>query len=219
MHVITPCANLNNSIRYYQKLGYTQLEDEELTLFSDGKVLIQIHADRFIRPGICVSSDRPLPAKVKDHLIETAVGYACTDPNGVWIYFTDQLILEGDARPSLLGNFEGISLEVHRLESSVAFYNDIGFEVNSGSADAGWVSMKDANGTSISMMKPQTCPHLFFNPGLTYFNGGKNPEIIQALRNAGVKFAEEVTYFNPKGEVDNVILRDPGGLGIFVFND
>lgn len=71
----------------------------------------------------------------------------------------------------------------------------------------------------VSLMRPLNCPHLFFNPSLTYFNGGRNPEVIAAIRKAGVPISEEITHFNSRGEVDNVILRDPGGYGFFVFND
>ena len=74
-------------------------------------------------------------------------------------------------------------------------------------------------GLNVSFMVPNVCPHLFFNPSFTYFNSGKNPEIIAKLREAKVPIKEEITLFNPNGEVDNVILQDPGGFGFFVFND
>ena len=68
-------------------------------------------------------------------------------------------------------------------------------------------------------MGPCCCPHLFFNPSLTYFNGGQNLPVIKAIREAGIPIAEEITHFNEEGVVDNVVLRDPGGLGMFIFND
>jgi hypothetical protein len=34
-----------------------------------------------------------------------------------------------------------------------------------------------------------------------------------------IKVEEEITAFNPDGIIDNVILRDEGGYGFFVFND
>jgi len=71
----------------------------------------------------------------------------------------------------------------------------------------------------VSIMKPNMCPHLFFNPSLTYFNGGKNPEIIEAIRKLDIPITEEITYFNKEGLVDNIIIRDPGGYGFFIFND
>jgi hypothetical protein len=62
-------------------------------------------------------------------------------------------------------------------------------------------------------------PHLFFNPSLTYFNGKNNLAVIESLRESGIPLAQEITHFNDKGIVDNVILQDAGGLGIFVFSD
>jgi hypothetical protein len=68
-------------------------------------------------------------------------------------------------------------------------------------------------------MKPLTCLHLFFNPSLTYFNGGNNLAVIENIRKLGIPITEEITHFNKDGIVDNIIIRDPGGFGFFVFND
>ena len=54
---------------------------------------------------------------------------------------------------------------------------------------------------------------------MTYFNGGNNLAVIQDIREAGIPITEEITQFNDRGEVDNVIIRDPGGYGFFIFND
>ena len=73
--------------------------------------------------------------------------------------------------------------------------------------------MKSEVGDSISLIQAQQCPHLFFNPSVTYFNGSHNLEIIHKK----IEITKEVTEFN--GEVDKIILRDSGDLGFFVFND
>ncbi len=88
-----------------------------------------------------------------------------------------------------------------------------------GSIAQGWVAFENGTSVGISIMKPMVCPHLFFNPGLTFFNGGKNLPIIQKIKTVGIPIAEEITVFNKEGIVDNVILCDPGGLGFFIFND
>jgi hypothetical protein len=63
-------------------------------------------------------------------------------------------------------------------------------------------------------MKPFSCPYLFYNPSLTFFNGKENnPKVIQKVRD----LTEEITAFNTEGIVNNVIIRDPGGFGLFVF--
>lgn len=75
------------------------------------------------------------------------------------------------------------------------------------------------DGFVISLMKPFSCPHLFFNPSMTYFNGKDNLAVIRKIREAGIPITQEITAFNTEGIADNVILRDPGGYGFFVFND
>ena len=52
-----------------------------------------------------------------------------------------------------------------------------------------------------------------------YFNGKNNLEIIEKIRSEGIEFTQEITEFNKEGIVDNVILRDPGGYGFFLFSD
>jgi hypothetical protein len=54
---------------------------------------------------------------------------------------------------------------------------------------------------------------------MTYFNGGNNMAVIGKIRSARIPIAEEITHFNKEGIVDNIIIRDPGGYGFFVFND
>lgn len=52
----TPTPNLEDSITFYSKLGFTLLSKENPVLFSDGKVLIEINPERFARAGIKLAS-------------------------------------------------------------------------------------------------------------------------------------------------------------------
>jgi len=54
---------------------------------------------------------------------------------------------------------------------------------------------------------------------LTYFNGKQNLEVIEKIRNNAIPITEEITHFNKEGIVDNIIIRDPGGYGFFIFSD
>jgi len=54
---------------------------------------------------------------------------------------------------------------------------------------------------------------------LTYFNGKQNLKVIEQIRNNGISITEEITHFNKEGIVDNIIIRDPGGYGFFIFSD
>ena len=216
IHLISPTPDLQKSLDFYQKLGFNIHENASGFYGSDGDAVIHVCKDRFIRPGVGLNMD--IPDGLKEQAIETALGSVVQDPSGIWIYFTvKEHVDRGSA--GMLGNLAGISLECFHMKESVHFFEGLGFEVNAGNADQGWVSMGHPELGGLSCMAPNACPHMFYNPSYTYFNSGKNPEIIAKIRENGVPIEEEVTYFNPDGEVDNVILKDPGGVGFFVFND
>ena len=88
-----------------------------------------------------------------------------------------------------------------------------------GDLEKGWAAFANDDGFKLSLLGPGSCPHMVINPSLTYFNSGKNLDVIAEIRGAGIPIAEEITHFNTEGVVDNVILRDPGGFGFYVFND
>lgn len=217
----TPTNKLQNSIDFYSKLGFKQLADQPV-LFTDGKALVEINPDRHARAGIRIYGFHvPQTLKELAHITELQNGLLCADPNGVYIYMTaSELPVKFSPEDKCFGvpgNYSGVCIETADLQRSLQFYETLGFTLH-GTADSSYVpcSMGDF---SIVLMKTQTCPHLFFNPSMTYFNSGKNPEIIASIRGLGIPITEEITVFNKEGIVDNIIIRDPGGYGFFVFND
>jgi len=88
-----------------------------------------------------------------------------------------------------------------------------------GGVEQGWIGLTNDSSFNISIMNALACPHVFFNPSLSYFNGKNNLDIIAKIRAKEIPIAEEVTVFNKEGIVDNIILRDPGGFGFFIFSD
>ena len=223
----TPTHQLEESISFYQNLGFKKIPTDGQTIMTDGKAIIEINPDRYARAGIKLYKEEWL--KEVEILKETTAvhsirdGFLLSDVNGVWIYLIEKsfhLDLEPvDESFSVLGNFSGVSIETTDLERSEFVWKNLG-SVMSGSPDQGWVSFKLEDGLSINIMKPLMCPHLFFNPSMTYFNGKEgNPKVIQEIRNKGIPITEEITHFNNEGKVDNIIIRDPGGYGFFIFND
>ena len=223
----TPTNKLENSLDFYTRLGFRKVPDSTAHLVSDGQCLIEINPDRYARAGIKLykttwekEMDR-LNAITNVHAIEG--GFLLSDPSGVRIYLlhdAPELKIDlSDFPPSILGNYAGLSLESTDIKKSVAIWELLGFSKSMGAIDQGWISYTNQDGMTVSFMAPNTCPHLFFNPSLTYFNGTKNLEIIQKIRDAGIPITEEITHFNKEGIVDNIIIRDPGGYGFFVFND
>ena len=221
----TPTPYLDASIDFYSKLGFKQISENPI-IFSDGKANIEINPNRYARAGLrffkASWSIEISKLKAIAEIHPTKDGHLLADPSGVWIYLVDGKPgfdqKEEELSFSTLGNYMGISLESTDPKKSFEIYQILGFQLAFGSIDSGFFALT-ANGFSISIMKPNSCPHLFFNPSLTYFNGKNNLEIIAKIRSLPIPITEEITYFNKESIVDNIIIRDPGGLGFFIFND
>ena len=223
----TPTNNLSDSVEFYTKLGFTKLTGTELELVSDGKAVIEINPDRFARAGIKLFNENW--ESIVDDLEKLVTvlridnGYLISDPSGAWIYLIEsqeELHLDLSAiSSSVLGNYAGISLETTSINNSYSLWKLLGFNEKEGDIEQGWITLRNSDGLVISLMKPFTCPHLFFNPSLTYFNGKNNMEIIEQIRSLDIPITEEITHFNKEGIVDNIIIRDPGGYGFFLFSD
>jgi len=220
----SPAPDLERSTLFYQKLGFQEITFEDQVYFSDEQLIIHLNTDPFARPGLqlfnkdwsSVIAALSKLGPVKEHKGK----HLAVDPNGVFVYLSTETPTFKQAKhSSILGNFAGLSLETHHLERSIRFWNILGFELTHGGLEQGWLSLSDAEGFVVSIMQTGTCPHLFLNPSLTFFNGKENPQIIQKIRATELPIFQEVTHFNPEGLVDNIILQDPAGYGIFVFND
>ena len=223
----TPTNNPVESLEFYTKLGFTKLPGAELELVSDGKAVIEINPDRFARAGIKLFNENW--ESIVDNLEKVVTvlsidnGYLISDPSGVWIYLIEskeELNLDlSTISSSVLGNYAGISLETTSINKSYHMWKLLGFNQKEGDIEQGWITLTNTDGLVISLMKPLTCPHLFFNPSLTYFNGKNNMAIIEQVRTLQIPISEEITHFNKEGIVDNIIIRDPGGYGFFLFSD
>lgn len=234
--VHTPTPDLAASLDFYDKLGFRagvneNADAEQSVILTCGAIEVEINPDRFARAGLRLTKSSWDTEVAQLQEMTTVVpledGHLVVDPSGVWVYLT-----EGDEgaasdpeaadKQCLLGNFAGVSLETASLQASVDFWGVLGFATelgDEGVGDQGWVAGQSDSEFMICWMKPNSCPHLFYNPSLTFFNSGKNPEIIKEIRTAGIEITEEITVFSDTGDVDNVIVRDPGGYGFFVFND
>lgn len=223
----TPTNNLQESLDFYQKLNYQLISEENPCLLTDGKAVIEINPDRYARAGIKCYKDswteevKQLKKLTTVHPIEN--GFLFNDFNGCWIYLIEgnlDLELESsDASFGMTGNFHGLSLESGNIPKSLEIWNALGFAVKMGTIEKGFILLQNEEGFGLSLMNPLTCPHLFFNPSMNFFNGENNLTVIENIRKAGIPIAEEITFFNKEGIVDNIIIRDPGGYGFFLFSD
>ena len=226
--VLTPTPDLQKSLDFYKKLNYKVLSDSDPAVVTDGNVVIQINPERQARAGVRLYKadwSKELDA-VKEYTqaIEKDGEFVLADPSGVYVYLSTEEPTDWDDAQedveAIPGKFMGLSLESLNFEQSVGFWQALGFEQSTGAADQGWIVLSNGSAVGISLMKSGMCPHLFFNPSFTYFNGKENnPKIIEKIRKSGVEITEEITAFNEQGIVDNIIIRDPGGFGYFIFND
>lgn len=225
--IITPTNSLKSSLDFYQKLNFTTVTHDSMNLVTDGKVIIEINEKRFTRAGVKLFQETWTAVvavlKTKTKVIPIDNGYLINDGNGVFIYLIEVesgiTIDMEKVEKSTLGNSMGVSIEAFDIEKTVEIWSILGFSQAMGSIEQGWVVYTNADGFGVSFMNPNSCPHLFFNPSLTYFNGANNMKVIENIRATGIPIAEEVTVFNKEGTVDNVVLRDNGGLGFFIFSD
>lgn len=223
IQTVTP--NLSTSIDFYTRLGFTHYEQGGFHYVSDEHVTVRINTERTSRAGLVLNktdwSQELSSLKHSTKIYNCKDGHVLSTPGPLWVYLENSLTTPkpGNIRSkSLLGNYAGISIECTETQHAAEILKVLGFEQDGGDINGGWFSMRQ-NQTSVSLMQPNNCPHLFFNPSLTYFNGENNLEVIRKIKEAQIEITEEINVFNPDQVVDNILIRDPGGLGFFVFSD
>ncbi|WP_235298260.1 hypothetical protein [Portibacter marinus] len=223
--VVAATPHLKKSLNFYQKLNYTALPSQERYLFQDHQMILEVNDDRKARTGLRFYKDT-WEKEVKALMRLTEVkkksqSYYFNDFSGVRIELKEGLsyISTDGSGPSYLGNFAGVSLEGMSISQMLSIYELIGFKTIMGDENSGWISISNEEGFTISLMDFDSCPHQFYNPSLTYFNGKDNLKVIDKIKELDISVTEEITYFNKDHLVDNIIIRDPGGLGFFIFSD
>ncbi|OHX64063.1 VOC family protein [Flammeovirga pacifica] len=211
------------SVDFYSSLNYEIVQNDHESWAVSSASQILIGNNKQDRLGLVLfdinATSQLQKANYQVHSQEDST--VCIAPSGVKVFIKNTPPPEFSSKNDLLpGQCMGISIETPSMEASIQFWETLGFQISMGEASQGWVAMSHANGTMISLMKYGMCPHQFFNPSLTFFNGKEgNPKIIQAIKDKNIPIAEEITHFNENNEVDNIILKDPAGIGFFIFND
>ena len=87
--VQTPNADLNQSIVFYEKLGFEIRTQGLKIVVIDSQICIEINQERTAR--ICIQlhqnsrNNSLLQLKDRTPIIKIEEGYLITDPNGIWI--------------------------------------------------------------------------------------------------------------------------------------
>jgi hypothetical protein len=221
----TCTPNIERSKTYFENLDFELQDKGDYTLVYDQQLRIMIDHSRQGRKGLTLLKENwdleidkigRLVSVIEKENVHYFVG-----PSGTRFALVSGSSVDIPEAQSkcILGNYAGISLETMDIKKSMEILQILGLEQHSGSIEQGWISCMDQYQNTISLMKPFACPHLFVNPSGTFFNGGSNPDIITEVRKRQIPIYEEITAFNTKSAVDNIIIQEPGGLGFFVFND
>ena len=227
----TAAPNYAKSCSFYQTLGFTKLvESDKFSVVGDGQMTLIINGHTGARPGfVCYSANhlklkQKLSSVAKLHDLEE--GFVTADPNGVRLYVKSRAHMatfdsEQLGENNMCGANHGCGIETHYFEETIRFWSLVGYSLAQGVQETTqYAALSHEDGMAITLFKPGNCPHAFYNPSLTYFNGKSgNPQVISNLRAADVTIVEEITIFNDAGEVDNIIITDPGGLHSFIYND
>lgn len=215
---------------FYDKLGWQSLNNDGSYRY-DGQVIIELAGQNDARTSILMYSDDKdkIAKKLIDlgrNIIQTEASFICVDPNGVRWEIGDSdafpdVHFNRDFERSLLGKYFGLGIESIEFEKSAKFYQALGYSIRSGEIEKkSYLTMSQDGCQDITIFYPGTCPHSFYNPSLTFFNGKEgNPKLISAMRTKDIVFTEEITVFSEDNSIDNVIVEDGGGLHFFVFND
>jgi len=221
--VETACRNVAEVASFYSKLGFEKEVEEKAVYYVSKDLVVSVNDKNSARTGLVFYMKKEEISELvsSEFNIKDGESYIISAPSGTRVILKEGTlpVWENIRVPSELGNYCGISIETINLASSKVFWSKLGFQKTMGDASQGWISMKNREGVVISLMAINMCPHIFTNPSLTFFNGKENPKIIEKVRSLDLPIAEEITVFNDQGIVDNIVLRDPGELGMFIFND
>jgi len=223
----TPTPDVKQSIDFYLRLGFQLVSEGDVVVMADRDVIVEINSHKFARAGVRLYQNSWLTEVTAlesiTKVMEIDGGYLLADPSNTWIYLMEldaPEVNQAEMSASILGNNFGWSFQMVDRQKGFDIWSALGFELTDGDLSTGCCCTLARDGYEVCLMTPNSCPHMFFNPSLNYFNGKENnPIVIQKIREAKIPITEEITFFNPDGIVDNIIIRDPGGYGFFIFND
>ena len=200
----SPAPDVNESLSYYKDVGFQCTNWRKAYLCQVKNLTIFLNPDPYSRPCI--------------NLFGAQEEKTTVSPSGTWIKERKENIKYSTPdTKGLLGNYAGVCVETLDLEASFVFWQAKGFKGKL-NHNASWCQLENKNGDRLSLLKANSCPHLFTNPSLAFFNGPENSTIIQKIRALRLPIKQEV-IFGEESSAENLILNDPEGLSFFIFND
>lgn len=206
---------------FCRTLGFTAVSvDDTAALMTDGNYFFDIrHAEKPATTlSYCVSdiSDAiHMAENLEIAIIEKSKHHAILkEPNGLLILLISPEILSLSEFPknpsSLCGTLYEISLETADTERSISWWQNVGFKVLT--RQKTWCTLDDGK-IKIGLYEKGSCPHVFRNPSLAYFESDM-AERIARLKEKGMTFAQEEEEVGMKG---HAVAESPDGQYFFLF--
>lgn len=230
VQIIINAESLENSVQFYQELGFSKVaekkDENKWVQLTDGQILILLNQDKTNYTGLAYYSNdiEERVAKLEEAGIEFDAKLkkdgslylaVLNEPNGITLSlmnYDSAKIYKPDGHPlSKCGKFGEISIESNDLNSSSVFWEKLGFEISHRSE--AFVTLKDGLMT-VGIYGPGVCNHLFRNPSITYFEPDMS-ERIEKLKQEGKNFSQELP--DKDGIVSDAILESPEGTYLFLF--
>lgn len=231
LHIST--SDVGGSISFYKLMGFTELADSKKpykwVLLSDGNFNILLAEDDFYGLEYYAEDMQEKAAEIEgkgiDYInLDLQLGSTwyrvVRDPNNFLVglvadapdYFNE--IKNNEFEPR--GSFTEISILSEKKKESVEFWKKFGFEKkDENDADRKSVCMSDGK-MGIGFYTRGSSSHYFEGPAIKLVD--KNmPEIIKDLKEAGLKFQEELNDNN--GKLSGAIALSPEGQAFFLFNE
>jgi len=214
-------TNASAAEKFLDILGFRVIEsDETSTLLTDGNLYFDLRRSKqnTTMVSYCVNDIGNAVEMAQNLEIEIAEmsphHVIMREPNGLLILLAGPGVIslrEFDRNPmSIAGTLYEVSVETSDMERSIAWWQNVGFKVLT--RQQTWCTLDDGN-LKIGLYEKGSCPHLFRNPSITYFEPDM-AERIATLKGRGLTFAQEEGEIGMKG---HAIAESPDGQYFFLF--
>lgn len=214
-------VNVEKTLVFYRMLGFKELSaTSSVIVLTDGVKLFEVKKSEANLTRLTYLTTALEEKKEMALNLQLAVQdvdgneFQFSDPNGVIVAVRGmqrEEIFQLERKPiSLCGTFAEVSIETDDIDSSIRWYENIGFKVTS--CKQLYTTMDDGK-IVISFYRRGTCSHKFKNPSLTYFESDMEKR-IEELKQRGVQFVQDEKEIGMKG---HAIAESPEGQYFFLF--
>ncbi len=224
--------DVGSSMSFYKLMGFKELafgkKPFKWVALSDGNLNILLAETEFY--GLCYYSNemqdkaaeiegKGIEYVKKDLQLGDTWYKVVKDPNDFFVSLISEVpeyfnkVKNNEFEPR--GRFSEIGIRSEKIKESIEFWKKLGFEKkeNKSNEEEKKVSMNDGI-TGIGFYSPGSREHYFEAPALTFYDK-KMHTIIQDLKEAGLKFQEEMR--DDKGKIINAVALSPEGQAFFLF--